>query len=155
MNRNKFPRYRLPQVRVKLVHEGRSMFSDHPFENPAQIARAFSSLIRYSDREVVAVVLLDTALHPVAFNIISVGSVNESMVPAYQVLRPAILSGASGIVMLHNHPSGNLQPSDHDLECTRSMIEACRICGIQLLDHLICSGNDYVSLAQTTRIFDE
>jgi DNA repair protein RadC len=89
------------------------------------------------DKEHVVTILLDTRLRPIGHNLVSIGSVNEAIVQAREVFRPAIVSAAYAIVMLHNHPSGDPSPSQADHRVTRRMREAADIVGIALIDHII------------------
>ncbi len=92
------------------------------------------------DREYCCVVNLDGSNHPINFNIVSIGDVNHAAVPIQNVFKAAILSNASSIMLLHNHPSGSLNPSNDDIELTKRIIEAGKIMNIPVLDHLIIIG---------------
>lgn len=89
------------------------------------------------DKEHVVTILLDARLRPIGHNLVSIGSVSECTVQAREVFRPAIVSAAYAIVMLHNHPSGDPSPSRADHSVTQRMKEAAGILGIALIDHII------------------
>lgn len=96
------------------------------------------------DREAFAVVLLDTKLKPVGHYIVSTGTLNQSLVHPREVYKKAIVSSANKIMLLHNHPSGDPNPSNEDLSITQRLAEVGEIVGIEVLDHLIVgSGNFY------------
>lgn len=78
--------------------------------------------------------------------IISIGSPTANVMHPREVLRPALMYGASAIILAHNHPSGNVQPSRPDIEITNQLIEACRVMGIDLLDHLIVTKTKFISV---------
>lgn len=78
--------------------------------------------------------------------VISVGTVDASLIHPREVFRPAILSNASHLVIAHNHPSGNKLPSNADIAVTRRLAEAGEHIGIALLDHLVCTPQGYTSL---------
>ncbi len=92
------------------------------------------------DREYCCVVNLDGSNHPINFNIVSIGDINHAYVPVQNVFKSAILSNASSIMLLHNHPSGSLNPSKDDIELTRRVIVAGAIMNIPVIDHLIVAG---------------
>jgi DNA repair protein RadC len=82
-----------------------------------------------------------------AIETVSVGSLNASIVHPREVLKPAILASAAGIIVAHNHPSGDPTPSADDVEITKRLARAADIMGIPLLDHVIVgSGGRFESL---------
>ena len=78
--------------------------------------------------------------------VISVGSLTASVVHPREVILPAIEHGAVALILAHNHPSGDLKPSDEDVKITEQLKEACELVGIDLLDHLIITNKGYKSL---------
>jgi DNA repair protein RadC len=89
------------------------------------------------DKEHAVTILLDARLRPIGHNLVSIGSVSEAIVQPREVFRPAIVSAAYAIVLLHNHPSGDPSPSQADYRVTRRIKEAADIMGIALIDHII------------------
>ena len=79
---------------------------------------------------------------------VSSGTLNASLVHPREVFRVAIENGAAAVLVAHNHPSGNPEPSTEDLEITRQLAESGKILGIPLHDHLIIAGNRFVSFAE-------
>lgn len=77
---------------------------------------------------------------------LSIGSVNRTLIPKREILQSALLAGAVNIILVHNHPSGSLDPSDEDLKITEDFKAACDSIGIRLLDHLIISRKGYYSI---------
>lgn len=95
------------------------------------------------------VLLLDGA-HQIKFvKVVSIGTVNRALAHPREVYAPAIEHRATAIIIAHNHPSGNLEPSTDDLELTMRLRRAGQLLGIELLDHVIFSATDYRSLAET------
>ncbi len=95
------------------------------------------------------VVLLFNARHEVrSIETVSVGSLNASIVHPREVFKPAIVHSASAIALAHNHPSGDVTPSEEDLQITRRLKEAGHLLGIDLLDHVIVGKNAYTSLKE-------
>ena len=78
--------------------------------------------------------------------VITIGLVNKTQVHPREVFADVIAERASSVILAHNHPSGNLEPSDDDLRITTQLIEAGKLLGIKVLDHIIFSSRDFVSL---------
>lgn len=95
------------------------------------------------------ILTLNTKNKIVGIHIISIGSLNASIVHPREVFKAAILNNANSIILFHNHPSGNPRESDEDITITNRLVEAGSILGIKVLDHIIVGeDNDYVSFKQ-------
>ena len=94
------------------------------------------------DREVVAIINLKTDGTPINVNFASVGTINGALAEPRELLKSSILSNAANVIMIHNHPSGNLEPSKTDISLTNRMIEVFTLMGIPLLDHVIVGGDN-------------
>ena len=106
------------------------------------------SSIRLSPQEVVMVLDLDGNNQIIEARKVTMGIVNQSQIHPREVYRGAILNNAVSILLAHNHPSGNLEPSEADLVATRRLVESSKIIGISILDHLIVSHAGHVSLRE-------
>jgi DNA repair protein RadC len=106
------------------------------FDTPESVYNAFGPEMRALDREVLAVVLLNTRFRLIKFEKLSLGTVNETLAHPREILKPAIIHSAYAFVLVHNHPSGDATPSDADRRLTRASLAATTM-QIQLLDHLI------------------
>ncbi|HEY6110575.1 MAG TPA: DNA repair protein RadC [Gemmatimonadales bacterium] len=130
-------RLRRPKYEIEgfLVSEAAIERGKH-IRGPEDVVEACRTLAR-AQREVFAVLLLN-ARHEVIKRVpISVGSLNSSIVHPREVFRPAIIEGAAAIVFVHNHPSGDPEPSEEDLAITKRLVEAGELLGIGVLDHVI------------------
>jgi DNA repair protein RadC len=116
--------------------------------SPEDVVRRYQPLLRDLRQEVFKVLMLDSANHLLADEEISSGILNSSLVHPREVFRRAILEPAASIILLHNHPSGNPEPSSEDLQITRQLVEASKIVGIPIHDHIIIAGNAYTSFAE-------
>ena len=87
-------------------------------------------------------ILLDTKLRPFGYHIVSVGTINETIAHPREIFRAAIVGAAYGIVLMHNHPSGDPAPSNADRRMTSTMLEASSLLQINLLDHVINGASD-------------
>lgn len=101
--------------------------------------------IRFADREHFLVLCLNARNVVIHEETVSVGSLNANIVHPREVFRAAITKGAAAIILVHNHPSGDVTPSSEDLSLTSRLVEAGRLIGIEVLDHIIISGSRYLS----------
>ena len=133
--------YELKQVKVRLkLAEAEPLYSTEQITTPDKAAEVMAQALSQMDREYCCVVNLDRANHPINFNVVSIGDVNQAHVPIQNVFKSAILSNASSIMMFHNHPSGSVQASREDIDVTKRLIEAGKIMNIPVLDHIIVGG---------------
>ena len=133
--------YELQQVKVRLkLAEAEPLYSTEQITTPDKAAEVMAQALAQMDREYCCVVNLDGANHPINFNVVSIGDVNQAHVPIQNVFKSAILSNAASIMMFHNHPSGSTHASKEDIEVTKKLIEAGRIMNIPVLDHIIVAG---------------
>ena len=116
--------------------------------SPRDVVRVYGPALRHLKQEVFKVILLDSANHVLRDVTISTGILNSSLVHPREVFQPAILEPAAGIILLHNHPSGNPDPSGEDIRITRQLAEAGKILGIPVHDHIIIADHESTSFAE-------
>lgn len=116
--------------------------------SPAVLARMLAPQMRHLRKETFVVVLLNAANQIVRRVTVSEGSLDAVMIHPRDVFRLAIAESAAAIILAHNHPSGNIEPSKEDLAITRQLVEAGRIVDIRILDHIIIAGDDYTSFVE-------
>jgi DNA repair protein RadC len=122
--------------------------ADRPlFKRSSDVAGHYLPLMRDLRKEVFKVLLLNRANRFIKEVFISEGTLDASVVHPRDVFREALLEPAAGIILIHNHPSGNPSPSDEDLRITKQLVEAGRLLGIKIYDHIILAGESYRSLA--------
>lgn len=135
-------------VSVKLVKESSVLYKNRIIKSPKDIEEFLSPFLESSDREMLVACCLDTKNQPTCINIVSIGTINSSLVHPREVFKPAILSNSASIILAHNHPSGILEPSKEDINITKRINEVGKIIGITLYDHIIVSNLGYCSLKQ-------
>lgn len=101
------------------------------------------------DREHFAVMLLDSKNAVISIERVSVGTVNSSIVHPREVLKPALEKSATSIILVHNHPTGNVSPSREDIMITRRFEKCGRILGIEVIDHIIVGDGNYRSMRES------
>jgi DNA repair protein RadC len=104
--------------------------------------------LAHLDREHFVVLLLDTKNRVIASPTISVGTLSSSLLHPREVFKPAVKASAASVVLVHNHPSGDVRPSAEDRAATRRLLEAGEIFGIEVLDHVII-GERYLSMKES------
>ncbi|NYF23559.1 DNA repair protein RadC [Sporosarcina sp. JAI121] len=139
---------RVDIVSLKMVKETTLMYKDRCVRSPEDGYKIFKQFLGELDREYLVVMCLDTKNQPTAINIAHIGSLNSSIVHPREVMKVAILSNSSSIIIFHNHPSGNPVPSNEDIEVTKRLVKAGEIIGIDLMDHLIIGDDTFVSLKE-------
>lgn len=144
----KQPAKRVSIVSVKLVKESSLLYKERNIRSPKDAYTLMKHFLGDLDREAFIVISLDVKNSPVSINICHVGSLNSSIVHPREVMKTAILSNAASIMVGHNHPSGNCTPSTEDIEVTKRLLEAGKIIGIELLDHIIVGNENFVSLKE-------
>lgn len=99
-------------------------------------------------QEVFVVISLNTKNHVIKRHLISLGTLNSSLVHPRECFRPLILDGAAAVILAHNHPSGDPTPSAEDIKITRQLIGAGEVVGIKVLDHVVI-GDTALSLRES------
>ena len=135
---------KLEQVAIRMVEQP-PLYSKEPMNNPDAAIRVMNEFLSQMDRELFCIVNLQADLTPINMNIVSVGSLNEALINPREIFKSVILSNAHSMMLIHNHPSGNLTPSTSDIQTTARMQELGELMGISLVDHIITGrdGNYY------------
>ncbi len=136
--------FETPVYKVMLVQD-RSVRAEPCIHGPEDAAKVVINYLRGVDREHFVGLYLNGANRIIGIHTITIGILNSSLVHPREVFKPAILSNATGIILAHNHPSGDPEPSLEDRRITNQIAEAGRLLGIPLLDHIIIGENRYFS----------
>lgn len=121
-------------------------------KSPKDVTDIFINDMRFLEKEHFKVVFLNTKNEIITFETISIGSLNASIVHPREVFNRAIKKSSASIILLHNHPSGNPEPSKEDVNITKRLTEAGHIIGIEVLDHIIIGDGSYYSLKENSLI---
>jgi DNA repair protein RadC len=128
-------------------HQSKKDDTKNSFKKSADVAQRYLPLMRDLRKEVFKVLLLNRANRLIKEVLVSEGTLDASIVHPRDVFREAILEPAAGVILIHNHPSGNPNPSEEDIRITKQLVEAGRLLGIKVYDHIILAGESYRSLA--------
>lgn len=139
---------KLEKVAVRLVKQP-PLYSDVPMNNPEVAIRVMNEFLAEMDRELVCIVNLQADLKPINMNIVSAGALDEAIVHPREIMKSAILSNANSMMLIHNHPSGSVTPSEKDIQVTIRLQEVGSLMGIPVLDHIITGrGQEYYSFKE-------
>ncbi len=122
--------------------------SNKKITSPQDVADIFIPLLRDEVKEKFLVVCLNSANKIIRYEIISVGSLNSSIVHPREVFKAAIENDSASIILIHNHPSGNPEPSNEDISITKKIVESGKIMDIPVFDHIIIAGNTHTSFIE-------
>lgn len=131
---------------------GINNFEKISLNSPDSVANYLYDYYRHIDREEFIVILLDTKNKIIRVETVSTGTLNKSIVHPRDVFRRAISYNANSVILAHNHPSGDPEPSREDLDITSRLIDVGKLIGINVLDHIVVGLNRYVSIREKNLI---
>lgn len=132
----------------KRLMSGMAMETDGRLSSCADVAALLMKEMADENREIFMAINLNTKLRVESKNIISIGSLDTTLVHPREVFAPAVKRGAAAVIVAHNHPSGDPEPSDEDIEVTVRLLDASKIIGIKLIDHVIIGKGRYTSMRE-------
>lgn len=140
------------------VELGKRTFQFRPnaravIDSPQAAASAFSHELMWQSQERFAVLLLDSKNSLIGTHVITIGIANETLAHPREVFREAIRQSATNIIIAHNHPSGNLEPSEEDICLTQKLLDSSNIIGIPILDHLIIGNGNHFSIRENSDLW--
>jgi len=139
--------YKIKTIKVELkVSDFGKEKADTPYRAFKILYGIFQNLD--ADQEHFVVLTLNSRNAITGYRVVSSGGQDEAAVDLKVLFRSALLLGAVSIIVAHNHPSGELLPSDDDISLTTRIKKACQILGLKLLDHIIIAGSRYLSFAE-------
>src|SRR3990167_5671387 len=118
---------------------------DFDIKDPQSVVKAIRASIKDKAKEHFKLILLNARNKIIGISTVSIGSLNASIVHPREVFKDAIKHNAYSLVLAHNHPSGDPEPSEDDIKMTRQLIDSGKILGIEVIDHIIVTQNKYLS----------
>lgn len=135
------------RVRVRLVRERLGAFGAS-LSCSGDIAAAFHDELAFLDREQFVCAHLDVKNRLLSREVVSIGHLTAALVHPREVFKAAILANAASVAFVHNHPSGDPEPSREDIEITRRLVKAGEILGIPVVDHVVVARRGHVSVLE-------
>ena len=144
---------------IAAIELGKRTFKFRPNErvtvdSPATAAAILSKELMWQNQERFAVVMLDVKNRLLATKILTIGTATETLIHPREVFRETVRQGSTKLIIAHNHPSGNLEPSPEDIYLTEQLLQGAQYLDIPLLDHLIIGNGNHQSLRQQTDLWD-
>ena len=130
------------------IDHNHKWYSSKKISSPKEIADIFIPLYRDELKEKFTVICLSSSNKIIKHEVISVGTLNSSIVHPREVFKVAIDNNSANIILMHNHPSGNPEPSREDVKLTKSLVEAGKLMEILVFDHIILAGSSYTSFVE-------
>lgn len=138
-----------PVYKVMLVQDSALPVTNKCIRGPKDAAKIVNDYLKGADREHFVGLYLNSANALIAIHTVSVGTLNSSLVHPREVFKLALMVNAASVIVAHNHPSGNAEPSQEDIAVTRQLVEAGKIIGVPIHDHIITTGGTtYASLVE-------
>ncbi|HBE80346.1 MAG TPA: DNA repair protein RadC [Firmicutes bacterium] len=129
--------YRLPIYQVRLVRDGSQRSNLKKIVKPTDVTEILNAFLTGVDRENFVVIMLNTKNQIIGINTVAIGMLSSCPVHPREVFKPVILANAAGVILGHNHPSGEPSPSQDDLALTNRLRDAGELLGIPVIDHII------------------
>lgn len=145
---------------IAAIELGKRVFQSRPpelavIDNPQSAADALSHDLMWQTQERFAVLMLDVKNRLLGRKVLTIGTATETLAHPRDIFREVIRQGATRVIVSHNHPSGNVEPSPEDITLTRQLLAGAQFLAIPLLDHVILGNGDHCSLRQTTDLWEE
>lgn len=139
--------YRIPVVSLRLVRERSVPYQARRISSSLDTFEFFRTIVEDYDRETFWIICLDTKNKINWISLVAVGSLNSAIVHPREVFKVAVLANAAALILVHNHPSGEPTPSAEDRSLTSRLVEAAKLLGMKILDHIIIGDGRYLSFA--------
>jgi DNA repair protein RadC len=143
--------YKSFQCRVQLVWEKKKR-EFYVINQPSHVYTLVKDELIKKDREIFLSILLTARNTVIGIETVSMGTMNCSLVTPRELFKSALLANAFSIIICHNHPSGDMEPSNEDITITEQIVEAGKLLNIEVLDHLIISEKGFISLKEMNRL---
>jgi DNA repair protein RadC len=145
---------------IAAIELGKRVFQSRPpelalIDSPQKAADALSHDLMWQVEERFAVLLLDVKNRLLGTQLLTIGTATETLAHPRDIFRSILRQGATRVIIAHNHPSGNLEPSPEDIELTRQLLQGAQFLSVPILDHLILGNGDYCSLRQVTTLWQD
>ena len=147
------PNHHLDFVRIKLISEKR-LYSEEELTSSQKVVQFISKELAECDREVLCILNCNAKCQVINMNVVSMGSLTETLVTGRELFKSAILSNARGMILIHNHPSGDCTPSKQDVLVTERLVACGELIGITVLNHIILGRGTYLSMKEANMMPD-
>lgn len=142
------------------IELGKRVFLSKPpeltvIDSPLVAANALSHNLMWQTQERFAILLMDVKNRLLGTKLLTIGTATETLAHPRDIFREVLKHNATRLIIAHNHPSGNVEPSYQDIELTRQLLEGGQLLSLPILDHLILGNGNYGSIRQKTKLWEE
>jgi DNA repair protein RadC len=135
------------EISRRILSQNKNVF-EKKVTSPQDIAEMFIPLLKDELKEKFILICLNSANKIIRHEVISIGNLNSSIVHPREIFKAAIENSSASVILMHNHPSGNPEPSNEDISITKKLVEAGKMLDIPVFDHIILAGNNYTSFVE-------
>jgi len=135
-------------VSLQIVKESHQWYSKRQIQSPDDAVEIARQFLGNPDREHLIAICLSTKYEPTHIETVSIGSLDTTVAHPREMFKTAIMANSAAIILVHNHPSGNPEPSDEDQQMAKRVQETGKLLGIQLLDCIILGDSSYISMKE-------
>ncbi len=128
-------------VKIQMVKDGTIEYGKNPINSPQALAELGLKFLKNADREMFLLVCLNTKNYVNCIHLVAMGTIDRAVVSPREVAKAALLSNSASVAFVHNHPSGDAEPSPEDMNLTKTLQSCVELFGMRLLDHVII-GDD-------------
>ena len=128
-------------VKIQMVKDGSIEYGKKPISKPQELAELGLKLLKNADREMFILVCLNAKSFVNCIHLVAIGTLDKTVITPREVMKAALLSNAASIAFIHNHPSGDPQPSQEDINLTRTLASCADLFEIRVLDHVIVTDD--------------
>ena len=133
---------------ARRIQSQQNNYSNKKITSPEDVAKTFIPILRHELKEKFIVVCLNSANKVIKHETISIGNLNSSVVHPREIFKVAIDCSSASIILIHNHPSGNPEPSNEDISITKKVVEVGKVMDIPVFDHIIIAGETFTSFVE-------
>ena len=130
-------------VKIHMVRDGSIEYGRKPVSKPQELADLGLKLLKNADREMFILVCLNTRNFVNCIHLVSIGTLDKTVISPREVMKAALLSNAASIAFIHNHPSGDAEPSQEDISLTKRLASCADLFDIRVLDHVIVADDGH------------
>lgn len=142
------PGKRVSVVRTIAVREGSVLYGKRYIQSPGDAVELLMPFVKNADKEQIIVCCLNGKNEPISLERVAIGTVNQCLCGMREVFKYAILCNAVSLILFHNHPSGNPEPSSSDIKISEKVKSAGELLDITVLDHIILAEDGFCSIAE-------
>ena len=139
-------------IKLRMSRVKKYLYNGERLNSPSKAADFIRPLFHMADREMMVVVSMNTGMEPLAIEAVAVGGMDRCDIDIRNIFKHALLNNAGNIMCFHNHLGGSRKPSGADRDVTARILEAGRIMGIVLTDHIIVTEDDYYSFKENGKL---